>query len=223
MRMRAFLKLILACLMASGIARFWPWRPLVHPPGVLVAEEPIQMNCAPRSLGQYKGYGLVAVASYILRARVLHTKRYWVEGNDIVPYDLALGWGRMSDQAVLDHLSISQANRFFFYEWRDEPPIPEAEIVTHSSNNHVISASPAVARVVSSVRAGQIISMKGWLVNVSGPDGFQWSTSTRRDDTGNGACELIYVESAIAGDEPDQAPSLAPKVEAKGVTAMSGR
>jgi hypothetical protein len=219
--MRSFLTLLLGCLAVWGIAHFWPWRPLIHPPGVLTAEEPVQRDCPPRSLGEFKGYGLTAVASYALRARVLHTKHYWVDGNDLVPYDVAVGWGRMSDQAVLDRLHISQANRFFFYEWRDEPPIQEQEIITHSSNNHVIAANSGVARVVSTLRAGQIVSMKGWLVNVSGPDGFRWVTSVRRDDTGNGACEVFYVESAVAGDEPGEIPRIVP--EEKSMPALSGR
>jgi hypothetical protein len=221
--MRRFLKLLLVCLAVWGIAHFWPWRAIVHPPGVLTAEEPEQHNCPPRSLGQLKGYGLTAVASYSLRARVLHTKRYWVDGDDIVPYDVALGWGRMSDHAVLDRLNISQSNRFFFYEWQVEPPIPEKEIVCHSSNNHVIAANSEVARVVSSLRSGQIVSMSGWLVNVSGPNGFHWLTSTRRDDTGNGACEIFYVESAGATDEPEGAPVVRPKRETRGMHALSER
>jgi hypothetical protein len=221
--MRSFLTLLLGCLAVWGIARFWLWCPLIHLPGVLAAEDPVQKFCQPHSLGEIKGYGLTAVASYALRGRVLHTKRYWVDGNDLVPYDVAVGWGRMSDQAVLDHLSISQTNRFYFYEWREEPPIPEQEILTHSSNNHVISANSDVAHVISSLRAGQIVSMKGWLVNVSRPDGFRWLTSTRRDDTGNGACEVFYVESAVAADEPGQAPALTLETVTKGTPALSYR
>jgi hypothetical protein len=227
MKMRSFFTLLLVCLAVWAIALFGPWRPLVHPPGVLTAEDPVQRNCEPKPLGEVKGYGLTAVASYSLRARVLHTKRYWVGGHDLVPYDVAVGWGPMSDQAVLDHLKISQANRFFFYEWRDEPPIPEPEIVAHSSNNHVIAANSAVAHVVSSLRAGQIVLMKGWLVNVTGPNGFHWNTSTRRDDTGNGACEVFYVESAVAADEPEETPLIEPRVlpeaEVTGVRALTQR
>ena len=44
--------------------------------------------------------------------------------------------------------------------------------------------------------------MRGYLVNVGGPDGFSWNTSLRRDDTGNGACEVFYVESVEAKPEP---------------------
>ena len=192
--MRYLIRLcVLAGIVWSGFA-WWGGGALRHPPGVLVAEEPQQQACEPHPLGQIKNYSLTAVASYSLQARVLHTKRYWVDGDDLVPYDVAIGWGRMSDQAVLDHLHISQSNRFFFYEWRDEPPLPPDEIAAHSANTHIIAANRDVSKAVRSLRAGQVVSMRGYLVNVTGPNGFHWNTSLRRDDSGNGACELFYVE-----------------------------
>jgi len=206
--MRPFLKLLLTAVIVWAIVHFWPWRAIVHPPGVLTAEDPIQKDIPPRFLTKVKDYTLVAMASYQIKARVLHTKRYWADAADLVPYDVALGWGRMSDQAILDHLGISQGNRFYFYEWTNVPPLPEKEMICHSSNNHVIAANSQVSHVVSSLRAGQVVLMKGWLVNVTGSDGFHWSTSLRRDDTGNGACEVFYVESADAADEASQLPEI---------------
>jgi len=44
--------------------------------------------------------------------------------------------------------------------------------------------------------------MRGYLVNVTGPNGFNWNTSLRRDDTGNGACELFYVQALETKPEP---------------------
>ena len=43
-------------------------------------------------------------------------------------------------------------------------------------------------------------------MDANGPDGFHWPTSRRRDDTGNGACELFYVETIAAVDEIEPAP-----------------
>ena len=51
------------------------------------------------------------------------------------------------------------------------------------------------------VRRGEFVAMRGYLVTVGGPDGFYWNTSLRRDDTGNGACEVFYVESVEAKAE----------------------
>ena len=52
------------------------------------------------------------------------------------------------------------------------------------------------------LRRGEFVAMRGYLVNVGGPDGFYWNTSLRRDDTGNGACEVFYVESVEAKAVP---------------------
>jgi hypothetical protein len=180
----------------------WPVPALRHPPGITAPTTPAQENIPPKALGDFKGYQLQAQATYAIHARVLHTKRYWVQGNDLVPYDVALGWGAMSDQSVLDHLRISQTNRFFFYEWSDEPPIAPSEIERSAANVHIISANRTVAKAVSKLRAGQLVAMRGYLVNVTGPNGFHWNSSLTREDTGNGACEVFYVEELLVSNKP---------------------
>ena len=187
-------------LAVAGLYGLWPQAALRHPPGVLVATEPVQQLIPAKPLGDAHGFTLTAVALYSVQARVLRTKRYWADGADLVPYDVALGWGPMSDQAVLDQLRIAQSNRFFFYQWRNAPPIPEKEIACHAANNHVIAASSEVAKVIRKLRAGQVVTLRGYLVNATKADGFLWPTSLSRTDTGNGACELFYVESAQADD-----------------------
>jgi hypothetical protein len=150
--MRTLFPIGCAALVAWGAFSWWTGRPVQTPPGVLVTGEPVQESCAARTVAQVKDYTLTAVATYALRARVLGTKRYWAQGHDLVPYDVALGWGRMSDQSVLDHLRIAQGNRFFFYRWQDAPPIPEREIVSHAANTHLIAASRPVARAIAGLR-----------------------------------------------------------------------
>jgi hypothetical protein len=195
-------KLIVWPPLAGTVWCLWPAGELRHEPGVRLDREPVQQMISLQAVGNFKKYTITAVAAYAIEARVLHTKHYWADGNDLVPYDVAVGWGAMSDQAVLDRLSISQGNRFFFYEWQNQPPIPRGEIETHAANMHVIAADKNVASAVKRLRRGEFVAMRGYLVNVSGPDGFCWNTSLRRDDTGNGACELFYVESIEAKLEP---------------------
>jgi len=187
---------------ATIIWWLWPDRGLRHPPGITAPTTPAQQSISPKALGEINGYQIQALATYAIHARVLHTKRYWSQGNDLVPYDVALGWGAMSDQSVLDRLDISQANRFFFYQWSDEPPVAAGEIVRSAANVHVISANRTVARAVRRLRVGELVAMRGYLVNISGPNGFSWNTSLMRDDTGNGACELFYVEEVLVSDQP---------------------
>ena len=67
-----------------------------------------------------------------------------------------------------------------------------------AANNHIIAANPAVRKAVSALIPGHIVTMRGYLVNASHPDGSTWNSSLRRDDTGNGACEVFYVEEISA-------------------------
>jgi hypothetical protein len=46
------------------------------------------------------------------------------------------------------------------------------------------------------LRVGQVVHIQGRLVRVEGPGGFRWASSLTRTDTGDGACELVWAESA---------------------------
>ena len=115
--------------------------------------------------------------------------------SDLSPVDLALGWGNMSDERILSDIEISQSGRF--YRWQvDSFPIPRREIETHSANMHLIPANEAVKDEIEKVREGEIIEISGSLVEVlSNNDGWRWTSSLTRTDTGSGACELILVDS----------------------------
>lgn len=134
-------------------------------------------------------------AGLLIEARVLSTQRYQ-SGREATwsPLDLALGWDRMADPAVYGPLGISQSGRWFHYRWGPEgPPIPLDEIVASASNMHMIPADEAVAARLLALSPGQRVRLRGWLVDLSTPDGYRWSTSLRFDDSGNGACEIVYV------------------------------
>lgn len=187
---------ILLFIVATCAWWWWSSRPVRHAPGVLVADAPVQENEPPRLLGEVGEFRLTAFARYTLRGRVLGRKRYHggIQSR-LVPVDIATGWGRMSDQAVLDQFELTMGNRFFFYEWQRQPPLAKDEIMRSAANNHIVAASDAVAKAVSRLRVGELVEMRGSLVDADGPDGFRWRSSRRRDDTGNGACELFWVES----------------------------
>ena len=130
-----------------------------------------------------------------ITARVLSRKDYsWGADADLVPVDLALGWGRMSDSDVLAKIDITQSGRFYYWHVK-EFPIPRREIETSSANMHMIPADPDVKRQLDQVREGQLVRIEGFLVDARRADGWRWNTSMTREDTGAGACELIYVES----------------------------
>jgi len=193
---RSRLLLVLLLLLAAwGGLSWWQSRPLQHPPGMLVTDAPQQLPLdGPLSLPDDDAYRLTPRARFDLSARVLSRAYYRFDaGADLVPTDLALGWQQMSDSAVLDHIEISQANRFYVWSVR-RFPIPHRVIETESANMHLIPADAEVRRALKRVHVGDVITLDGYLVDARRGNGFVWRTSLTRDDTGAGACELVYVE-----------------------------
>ena len=196
--MRVWILLLVVAL--AGAWQFVANREISRPPGVLAAAEPRQESITgtPPKFA-IKGYTLTALASFDATARVISAEHYHFDReSDLAPVDLALGWGAMSDTAVLRQLSFSQDHRFYYYRWSVAPPIPANDIVTHSANMHLIPATTDVAKRLSRVRAGNLVHFSGYLVRVDAPDGWHWVSSLTRTDTGAGACELVWVEDLEA-------------------------
>ena len=134
------------------------------------------------------------LAGFSVAARVLSREDYGRGREaDFSPVDLALGWGRMRDETVLSKLEISQSGRFDGYRWSGPPPIPPDDIVRSSANMHMVPSNVAVAAALDAVDAGDRVRIDGWLVQIDTSDGWRWRSSLTRDDSGAGACEVIYV------------------------------
>ena len=169
--------------------------PVTYPPGVLLANDPTQQPPPNEIPFEYGKFQLKPLATLVLEARILHQKIYrYDRGAALVPVDLAVGWGRMSDQAVLNRLKISQSARFYFYEYQLQPPIPREEITSHSTNLHLIPSTDEIASRCRSLRTGELVHLSGLLVEAIGPDIGTWTSSLSRTDSGKGACELVWVE-----------------------------
>ncbi len=168
---------------------------VVLPPGVKAPDEPVQVNIEPLVVYEYDDHQVTAVARFNLQAKVLGRERYRL-GNEstLSPIDLVLGWQRMSDQSVVDEISISQYGRWYRWE-ADTLPISVRDIERCSANMHMIPKNDRVREKLLAVRTGEIVAVEGYLVNVWASGGWTWNTSTTREDTGGGACEIIWVES----------------------------
>jgi hypothetical protein len=64
------------------------------------------------------------------------------------------------------------------------------------ANNHLLADRPSIVARLRSVRIGDQVRIRGALAEYSHNHGFAFTrgTSVTRDDTGNGACETIYVQ-----------------------------
>jgi len=166
------------------------------PPSDLAFGDGAVQSAAPGDMGSFRHEDatITPLAGFSVDARVLSAKRY---GSDrearYAPIDLALGWGRMRDDAVLSQLNISQSGRWYQYRWPNQPPIPQDEIARSSANMHMIPSNDAVADALEDLGENDRIRIDGWLVQVEAQDGWRWRSSLTRDDQGNGACEVVYV------------------------------
>lgn len=155
---------------------------------------PLQTQAPPGLTLAHPQGRIHALAGFSLEARVLGSKRYSLgEEARYSPLDLALGWGPMRETSVLQQLDISQSGRWYHYRWNGQPPLPPAQIRDHSANMHMIPGNEQIARALLEIRPDQQIRLQGWLVQVEGANGWRWRSSLRRDDSGAGACELVYV------------------------------
>ncbi len=163
-------------------------------PGAVVSSVPVQKSVFNPKPFPFKKYTIHPFAEFEIKALVLSSQRYfWERGAELVPVDLALGWGPMSDGDVLKDLTISQGNRWYMYHYQ-KPPIPISEIVSHSANMHLIPSTEEVAKEIGRAHKGSVVEFKGYLVNVKAEDGFYWNSSQTRTDSGGGSCELVWVE-----------------------------
>ena len=173
---------------------------LRHPPGILAPQDPVQVTLSgaePWSRGPYQ---ITPLARFEIAARVLAKKRYRSDREaDLSNYDLALGWGPMSDQCVLDELKISQGDRWYRYRY-SSPPIPQGEITRHSANMHIIAGNAQVTATLAAVVPGQVVEISGYLIMARAQDGWVWTSSLTRSDAGAHSCEVVWAEKLTIRD-----------------------
>ena len=191
--------LLLALVLVAGWV-WWSGRPITRPDGVIASDDPVQTNFESAEPAiAFKDATLHPLAKFSLTARVLSRDNYRFDAeSDLSPTDLAFGWGRMSDSAVLRYIDISQSGRFYYWRVRTFP-IPEREIEMHSANMHMLPANALVAYELKRVRVGDVVTLDGMLVEADKPGGWRWRSSMTRDDTGDGACEVVYVQDLSIG------------------------
>lgn len=182
-------------VLAFLVIRDWDQKPITHPPGILADGTPLQVDI-PASSFKVDDYLVTKKARIEIHARVLSTEQYYLgKEADLSPIDLALGWGVMSDQALLEQIDISQSSRWYRWRYEGSLPVSDQQIITNSGNMHMIPATASLERSLMKLREGDVIVLDGYLVDVDHESGWRWRTSMNRGDTGAGACEIVYVES----------------------------
>ncbi len=167
---------------------------IVLSPGVKVNEAPLQQDIIQAVPFAFKNHTISPLARFSLQAKVLAKQHYYLgPESQLSPVDLALGWGPMSDQAIVDEIQFSQSGRW--YRWSVQAfPIPKRAIEVHSANMHIMPSADWITNKLQQVKQGQIIALAGYLVRADADEGnWHWQSSLTREDVGAGACELFYI------------------------------
>lgn len=145
-----------------------------------------------------QGVEVVALQSYEGSFRVLGREDYNLGREaEFSPMDIAVGWGEMANPKVYKQIDISQSNRWYYWRVDQEPPISLRDISRHSANMHLVPADAYVASQMKKIKKDDLVYLKGSLIEIQTKDGWRWKSSLSREDAGNGACELMKVDSIV--------------------------
>ncbi len=136
---------------------------------------------------QYDLYGLIVSER---RDNFLH--RY---ANDdyINMKDVCVIWGENLRNRVQHHYAFKNNTSACFYEKKRQTASDKTLKRAAFSNNHLITNDRQVAQQIQAARPGDQIHIRGYLSHYAINKGPFRQTSTQRKDTGNGACETIFV------------------------------
>jgi hypothetical protein len=139
---------------------------------------------------EYDLYGLI-VTYHESRSFLDITHKRW--GDTINVKDLCVVWGANTAGNIYKKIKFSSADfTCSFLTWDSDTWRRFDKF--RVSNNHLITADPRIAKAILGALVGDQVRVKGYLSEYSNAaNGFHRGTSTTREDTGNGACETIFV------------------------------
>ncbi|MEC5384685.1 hypothetical protein VVD49_03065 [Uliginosibacterium sp. H3] len=122
-----------------------------------------------------------------------YAHREWNDKLNVV--DLCVVWGRNARDGAYDGIDFSSGQWTCNFSTSSQAAY-EAFDPYSLSNNHLITDNTRFAEALRKVRVGDQIHIRGKLAEYSHNHGFAFhrGSSTTRRDTGNGACETIYIE-----------------------------
>lgn len=167
-----------------------------------IREEPRQQRTRKKAFDvQYKGvdYRVEPKFEYELFGMIVsyrhhngQSRMHRLSGDHLNMLDVCVIWGDNTANQRLNKISFWNGIFTCNVQTRDQAAW-DAFDMYQLSNNHLISADERIRDKVSGIRIGDQIRVRGHLASYRGPVGTR-GTSTTRQDTGDGACETIYVE-----------------------------
>ncbi len=140
----------------------------------------------------YDLYGVV-VSRHSSDSWIDYLHRAWNDSLNVI--DLCVIWGDNVKGADLKAMSFSSGQFQCFWETRSEAAWKSFDQY-QISNNHLLTDNQSITKKLRATRIGDQVHFRGYLAEYSHNQGleFKRGTSIVRTDTGNGACETVFVE-----------------------------
>jgi hypothetical protein len=145
-----------------------------------------------RPLYKYDLYGLV-VSKHDSNTWWDYIHKEWNDNLNVA--DLCVVWGNNVQNGGYRDISFSSGQFVCNFSTTSSEAYAAFD-QTAVSNNHLITDDPRLATKLRDVKVGDQIHFRGYLAEYSHNHGFPFKrgTSIVRTDTGNGACETVYLE-----------------------------
>lgn len=153
-----------------------------------VTEEDIQYTITPKF--DYQLSGLIVSKRDHNTGLLTSLHRRWKDHLNTA--DICLIWGEnIQTDLTLFEFSSGQFTCFYKTNSRDNLKYFDGNRL---SNNHLILQDDYLRKQIARLNIGDVVTLKGWLADYRNETtGGERKTSTIRTDTGNGACETIWV------------------------------
>jgi len=172
-----------------------------------VSQEPVQTEIQnpvdwQHDVGKHS-YSIHPKADYKIWGLVVerHNSASWLDithtqvGDFFNTHDLCVIWGDNAHSPFLKEVNFSHGDWTCYFQTHSAQAWKSFR-QDQISNNHILPATPEVLDVIRSAQIGDQIEISGQLVDYSTDGNPPRTTSLVRTDTGNGACEIIYAQSA---------------------------
>lgn len=143
------------------------------------------------------------VAYYEVSGKVVAKVSYMPDSvsNMAAQSDVALVWGKLATDEYLKKFTFNApGNRFVYWKTTDmnwyRMHTSDREVKQMYSNNHLVTTNQELISKIKKIKKNDYVRIKGYLANlywIENNSNRNWISSTRRDDDGDGACEVIYV------------------------------
>lgn len=171
-------KYIFLCALIGLSVMAWSEIPIKRGPGI-VAESAPEFSRAENQMNiTFDGNTFSPFKKVSATVRVVEKDRYYFDGmSQFSPYDILVSWGQTSDQKNLDYINFKLKDRSFSYN-KLRLPLGEKAIKDQTKLWHLVSSTKDIESKLFGLREGHIITISGYLVDVTTKEGLSWNSAT---------------------------------------------